>query len=121
MNSAQFITLAPVLAALALVLTPVSWAATIVALTAKREERAQRDLAREALTRAALAESALVDIRQRRSAATSRGNRTRAAAQRQLVLNTAAIMAKLRHYREDRDFMYGLDIRFLDAARARKG
>ena len=38
-----------------------------------------------------------------------------------LVLNTAAIMAMLRHYREDRDFMYGLDIRFLDAARARKG
>lgn len=38
-----------------------------------------------------------------------------------LVLNTAAIIAMLRHYREDRDFMYGLDIRFLDAARARKG
>jgi len=27
-----------------------------------------------------------------------------------LVLNTAAILAMLRHYREDRDFMYGLDI-----------
>ena len=38
-----------------------------------------------------------------------------------LVLNTAAIMAMLRHYREDRDFMYGLDIKFLDAARAQKG
>jgi heme/copper-type cytochrome/quinol oxidase subunit 4 len=38
-----------------------------------------------------------------------------------LILNTAAIMAMLRHYREDRDFMYGLDIKFLDAARARKG
>ena len=38
-----------------------------------------------------------------------------------LVFNTAAIMAMLRHYREDRDFMYGLDIKFLDAARARKG
>ena len=38
-----------------------------------------------------------------------------------LILNTAAIMAMLRHYREDRDFMYGLDIRFLDAARAQKG
>ena len=37
-----------------------------------------------------------------------------------LVFNTAAIMAMLRHYREDRDFMYGLDIQFLDAARARK-
>lgn len=38
-----------------------------------------------------------------------------------LVFNTAAIMAMLRHYREDRDFMYGLDIKFLDAARAAKG
>jgi hypothetical protein len=39
-----------------------------------------------------------------------------------LVFNTAAINAMLRHYREDRDFMYGLDIQFLDAAReARKG
>jgi hypothetical protein len=37
-----------------------------------------------------------------------------------LVFNTAAIMAMLRHYREDRDFMYGLDIQFLDQARARK-
>ena len=38
-----------------------------------------------------------------------------------LVFNTAAILAMLRHYREDRDFMYGLDIKFLDAARGRKG
>ena len=38
-----------------------------------------------------------------------------------LLFNTAAIMAMLRHYREDRDFMYGLDIKFLDAARSRKG
>lgn len=37
-----------------------------------------------------------------------------------LIFNTAAIMAMLRHYREDRDFMYGLDIRFLDEARAAK-
>ena len=37
-----------------------------------------------------------------------------------LILNTAAIMAMLKHYREDRDFMYGLDIKFLDAARAQK-
>ncbi len=35
-----------------------------------------------------------------------------------LLFNTAAIMAMLKHYREDRDFMYGLDIKFLDAARA---
>ena len=34
-----------------------------------------------------------------------------------LVFNTAAILAMLRHYREDRDFMYGLDIKFLDASR----
>jgi Na+/glutamate symporter len=38
-----------------------------------------------------------------------------------LIFNTAAIMAMLKHYREDRDFMYGLDIKFLDAARAAKG
>jgi multisubunit Na+/H+ antiporter MnhB subunit len=40
-----------------------------------------------------------------------------------LVFNTAAILAMLRHYREDRDFIYGLDIRFirfLDEARARR-
>jgi hypothetical protein len=35
-----------------------------------------------------------------------------------LVLNTAAM---LRHYREDRDFMYGMDIRFLDEARGQRG
>ena len=34
-----------------------------------------------------------------------------------LVFNTAAILARWRHYREDRDFMYGLDIKFLDASR----
>ncbi len=38
-----------------------------------------------------------------------------------LVFNTAAILAMLRHYREDRDFMYGLDIKFLDAARSARG
>lgn len=36
-----------------------------------------------------------------------------------LVFNTAAILAMLRHYRQDRDFMYGLDIKFLDEARGR--
>ena len=35
-----------------------------------------------------------------------------------LLFNTAAILAMVRHYREDRDFMYGLDIKFLDEARA---
>ena len=34
-----------------------------------------------------------------------------------LVFNTAAIVAMLNHYREDRDFIYGLDLRFLDAMR----
>ena len=34
-----------------------------------------------------------------------------------LVFNTAAIMAMLAHYREDRDFIYGLDLKFLDALR----
>jgi hypothetical protein len=38
-----------------------------------------------------------------------------------LVFNTAAILAMLRHYREDRDFMYGLDIKFLDASREGRG
>jgi hypothetical protein len=38
-----------------------------------------------------------------------------------LIYNTAAILAMLRHYREDRDFMYGLDIKFLDEARGKKG
>lgn len=37
-----------------------------------------------------------------------------------LLFNTAAILAMLRHYREDRDFMYGLDIQFLDEARDAK-
>jgi hypothetical protein len=34
-----------------------------------------------------------------------------------LVFNTAAILAMLAHYREDRDFIYGLDVKFLDALR----
>lgn len=38
-----------------------------------------------------------------------------------LVFNTAAIAAMLKHYREDRDFIYGLDIKFLDEARLAKG
>ena len=38
-----------------------------------------------------------------------------------LLFNTAAITPMLRHYREDRDFIYGLDIKFLDEARAAKG
>jgi len=38
-----------------------------------------------------------------------------------LIFNTAAIVAMLRHYREGRDFMYGLDIKFLDEARKAEG
>lgn len=34
-----------------------------------------------------------------------------------LIFNTAAIAAMLAHYREDRDFIYGLDLRFLDDVR----
>jgi hypothetical protein len=37
-----------------------------------------------------------------------------------LIFNTAAILAMLNHYRQDRDFMYGLDIKFLDEAKGRK-
>lgn len=38
-----------------------------------------------------------------------------------LLFNTAAIVAMLRHYEEDKAFIYGLDIRHLDAARAAQG
>jgi hypothetical protein len=38
-----------------------------------------------------------------------------------LVFNTAAIVAMLGHYREDRDLIYGLDLKFLDALKGRKG
>lgn len=37
-----------------------------------------------------------------------------------LVFNTASIVAMIRHYRGDRDHIYGLDIRHLDENRARK-
>jgi len=38
-----------------------------------------------------------------------------------LLFNTAAIIAMLRHYEEDKAFIYGLDIHHLDAARAAQG
>jgi hypothetical protein len=38
-----------------------------------------------------------------------------------LLFNTAAIVAMLAHYREDRDFIYGLDLKFLDALRGGRG
>ena len=37
-----------------------------------------------------------------------------------LILNTASIAAMLSHYKEDKEFIYGLDIRGLDAIKARK-
>lgn len=38
-----------------------------------------------------------------------------------LIFNTAAILAMLAHYREDLEFIYGLDLRFLDALRSERG
>ncbi|TIT98081.1 MAG: hypothetical protein E5W55_07575 [Mesorhizobium sp.] len=38
-----------------------------------------------------------------------------------LVFNTAAIIAMLRHYVEDKHFIYGLDIKHLDEMRRRRG
>ena len=37
-----------------------------------------------------------------------------------LIFNTASIFAMTRHFREDKDYIYGLDIRHLDANRAAK-
>ena len=37
-----------------------------------------------------------------------------------LVFNSASIIAMIRHYKEDKDHIYGLDIRHLDANRAAK-
>jgi hypothetical protein len=37
-----------------------------------------------------------------------------------LVFNTAAIAAMIKHYKEDKDFIYGLDIKHLDEMRGRK-
>ncbi|MDX8482350.1 hypothetical protein RFN28_28400 [Mesorhizobium sp. VK24D] len=38
-----------------------------------------------------------------------------------LAFNTAAIVAMLRHYEEDKHFIYGLDIKHLDEMRRRRG
>ncbi|MFD2739488.1 hypothetical protein ACFSUD_07915 [Sulfitobacter aestuarii] len=38
-----------------------------------------------------------------------------------LVFNTAAIVAMIRQYAQEKDFIYGLDIRHLDEMRAAKG
>jgi len=37
-----------------------------------------------------------------------------------LIFNTAAILAMVKHYKEDKDFIYGLDIKNADASRNRK-
>ena len=37
-----------------------------------------------------------------------------------LAFNTAAIFAMLRHYHEDKHFIYGLDLKHLDEMRRRK-
>jgi hypothetical protein len=37
-----------------------------------------------------------------------------------LLFNTASIGAMVKHYREDKEFIYGLDIRHLDVAREMK-
>jgi hypothetical protein len=34
-----------------------------------------------------------------------------------LIFNTASILAMLRHYADDRDFIYGLDLKHLDEMR----
>jgi hypothetical protein len=38
-----------------------------------------------------------------------------------LIFNTASIYAMVKHYQEDKEFIYGLDIRHLDAMRGHKG
>src|SRR6186713_290657 len=37
-----------------------------------------------------------------------------------LIFNTAAILAMVKHYKEDKEFIYGLDIKNADAFRNRK-
>lgn len=69
------------LAVLSLGLGVMCGASLIVAVIANRASRQMLGEARLAMTRAALAESALADIRHRRSVAVSKGNRTRAEVQ----------------------------------------
>ena len=38
-----------------------------------------------------------------------------------LILNTAAILAMLKHYAEDKNFIYGSDIKLLDAVKDNQG
>lgn len=38
-----------------------------------------------------------------------------------LIFNTASILAMVKHYAEDKNFIYGLDIKTLDAIKQAKG
>ena len=38
-----------------------------------------------------------------------------------VTFNTAAIVALLRHYSEDKEFIYGIDLKHLDEMRRRRG
>ena len=38
-----------------------------------------------------------------------------------LIFNTASIGAMLKHYKEDKHFIYGIDIKHLDEAKKQKG
>lgn len=69
---------------LAMVFAVASGGAFVVARNARLAQRAADRRALEAVTRAALLESALHDVRRRRSAAVAKGNRTRGAAQAEL-------------------------------------
>lgn len=85
--------LIPVLSSLALVLAVTACGGVVHAHLARREACRMRHRARAASTRAALAESALADMRHRRSLAVSLGNRTRAETRRAARL---AIVEELR-------------------------
>lgn len=82
MATAKPFPLISVLSSLALVLAVTACGGVVHALLARREACRMRNRARAASTRAALAESALADMRHRRSSAVARGNRTRAETQR---------------------------------------
>ena len=38
-----------------------------------------------------------------------------------LIFNTAAVLAMLKHYEEDKSFIYGMDIKLLDATKDNQG
>jgi uncharacterized protein HemX len=69
---------------LAMVCAMASGGAFVVARNARQAQRDSDRRAQEAMTRAALLDSALHDLRARRSAGVAKGNRTRAALQAEL-------------------------------------